>query len=188
MTKLTQYISGKTLLIIALAVASVGLRLVPHIPNAAPVAALAILCGAMFKRPWSYAVPLVVMLASDFIIGFYQWPIMLSVYATMLLTVLLGEWLKDNKNPWRVASTGVASAVLFYLVTNAAVWKFSGMYPQTMDGLMLSYFYGIPFFRFTLFGNIAYTVGFFLAIEYLPEFVRNLNPLTVSKKLAHTQE
>jgi len=160
------------LFIALLTVASVLVRLTPHIPNVTPIAAIAILAGATLSMPLAIAMPALALLVSDSIIGFAPRPIAFAVYGSFLITVLLGTWLKNKKSSWRILGTALASSILFYIVTNAAVWKFSGLYPPTFDGLLLSYYYAIPFFRATLLGNMAYTFSLFMVWQYAPAFAR----------------
>lgn len=147
-----------------------ALRLLPHAPNFAPIAAVALFAGAVLPRRWSLVIPFGAMLLSDAIIGFYQVPVMASVYAAFALTVLLGWWSRRQND--RVVSTLGASltgSVLFFLVTNAAVWRWGGLYPQTAAGLLQSYALGVPFFRNTLASDLFYTTvlfGSYVAITW----------------------
>lgn len=167
---LTQIIFVLTLIVVA-----AFSRLLPHPPNFSPIAALALFGGATLSLPWSLAVPAVAMLLSDALIGFDSFPITLSVYGSFFVTVAFGAWLRARPSPWRILAASLGASVLFYLVTNAAVWWFSGLYPQTTAGLVLSYVYAIPFFRHTLLGDLAYSVTLFFAYQYLPEFVVSLS-------------
>ena len=153
-----------------IAIAAIS-RLLPHPPNVSPIAALALFGGATLSLPWSIAVPGAAMLVSDFFIGFDGFPITLSVYGSFFGTVAFGAWLRARPSPWRILTASLGASVLFYLVTNAAVWWFSGLYPQTVDGLTWSYIYAIPFFRHTLLGDLVYSVTFFFTYQYLPELV-----------------
>ena len=155
-------------LVAVLLVASVFIRVQQYVPNVAPTTAIALLGGAMLPLPWSFALPLVAQFASDMIIGFDELPITYAIYGSFLLTVGIGYWLRKSQSPWRVAIASIASSIIFYLVTNAAVWKFSGLYPATFDGFILSYIYAIPFFRNTLLGDMVYTYSLFLAVRYAP--------------------
>lgn len=166
----------QTALILILIGGAAFARLIPHIPNATPLAAIALIGGAMLARPWSFVVPVAALIASDAVIGFYQWQIMATVYGSFLVIVLFGEWIKKQRTAKRIVSASIAGSILFYLITNAAVWKFSGMYPQTLDGLLASYYLALPFFRNTLFGDLMYASGFFLAAEYAPALVARMLP------------
>ena len=140
-------------------------RMTPHTPNIAPVAAVALLAGAYLSRPWAVLLPVIIMAASDSVIGFYDWRIMTAVYASFVLTVGIGMWLRKKRTARGVVMASVAGSILFYLVTNAAVWKFSGMYQPTLDGLLLSYNLALPFFRNSLFGDLVFSAGLFAVVE-----------------------
>lgn len=61
----------------------------------------------------------------------------------------------------------MASSVLFFVVTNFGVWAFDGLYPRTLEGLVVCYVAAIPFFANTLAGTLFYALllfgGFALA-------------------------
>lgn len=165
-------------LILALIGAAAVARLLPHPPNVAPIAALALLGGASLPLPWSIAVPTGAMLLSDLILGFDSFPITLSVYGSFLVTVFFGMWLRERPTLARMVGASLGSSVLFYLVTNAAVWKFSGLYPSTFSGLLLSYLYALPFFRYSLIGDLVYTVALVGTLAYAPLLARKLFSLS----------
>lgn len=160
-----QLISWHTLLILSLIGGAMIWRMTPHTPNIAPVAAAALLAGAYLSRAWAVLLPVIIMAASDSVIGFYDWRIMVAVYASFVLTVGIGMWLREKRTARGIVMASVAGSILFYLVTNAAVWKFSGMYQPTLDGLLLSYNLALPFFRNTLFGDLAFSAGLFATVE-----------------------
>lgn len=185
MNSIQKLLTARNLVVLALVLLSIAARLIPHMPNVTPVAAVALLAGAYWKKPWSLLVPAAIMLVSDIFVGFYAWQIMLSVYGSLILTAWMGEWVKKY-NPWRVIGSAIASSVIFYLVTNAAVWAFGHMYPATFDGLILSYYYGLPFFRLTLLGNMAYTFAIFLAAEYVPVLLTRAQKSSATSKATAT--
>ncbi len=158
-----------TLLLIGLTVLAALSRLLPHPPNVSPIAALALLGGATLSFPWSFVLPTTAMLLSDLILGFDRFPITLSVYGSFCATVALGRWIKGHQGPWSLLGASLGSSVIFYLITNAAVWWFSGMYQRTGSGLILSYVFALPFFRHTLLGDLAYTFTLFLSVWHLPQ-------------------
>lgn len=151
------------LVIVALMVLSIVARISEHIPNVAPIAAIALFAGANLALPVALLIPLVTMLISDSIIGFDQIEVTLAVYGSFIITTLLGRVLQGRLRPWRVIGVSLLSSTLFYLITNAAVWWWSGMYARTLDGLTLSYLYALPFFRNTVVGDIMFTTSIFLA-------------------------
>jgi hypothetical protein len=135
-------------------------RLLPHPPNATPIAAMALFGGAyLTDRRLAWLIPLAAMLLSDLVLGLH--PLLPVVYGAFALTVLLGRWLRGRLTPPRVAAATVASSVLFFVVTNFAVWAWGGLYPKTPAGLAAAYVAAIPFFRNTLVGDAVYTVVLF---------------------------
>ena len=56
----------------------------------------------------------------------------------------------------------LASSISFFLISNFAVWAaWPAMYPRGVNGLMMSYVAGLPFFRGTLESDLFFTVAFF---------------------------
>jgi hypothetical protein len=137
------------------------LRLIPHSPNFAPIAAIALFGGVYFSRKFALLLPVAAMLLSDIFIGFYQPILMAAVYGSFLLTGLLGLWLKTHKKWYFIGGSAVLASVLFFLLTNFAVWAFSPWYAKTLAGLGQCYLMAIPFFRNTLAGDLFYTLAFF---------------------------
>ncbi len=141
------------------------MRLVPHLPNFAPIAAIALFGGVYLGRKWAIILPLSALLISDLFIGIYTWQIMLSVYLSFALIGLIGIWVKKRKNFPVVLGATLSGSVLFFIVTNFAVWAFSTMYPLTLQGLSACYIAAIPFFRHTLLGDLFYVGLFFGSYE-----------------------
>lgn len=148
-----------------------GLRLVPHPPNFAPIGAIALFAGVYLSKRWALALPLAAMFFSDLFIGFYQSVLMIAVYGSFLLTVLLGFWLKKYKTWYCIGGGAILSALLFFLITNFAVWAFSPWYAKTLSGLWQCYLMAIPFFRNTLVGNLFYTLVFFGAYSFVESWL-----------------
>lgn len=165
------------LLIIFIAAA---LRLAPHPPNFAPIAAMALFGGAYFNRGYAFLVPIVAMLASDLFIGFYSPVVMGSVYGSFILAGLIGLWLKKRKSPRNVILAAIGSSVLFFLITNFAVWL-GGWYPRSLTGLIECYTLALPFFRNTILGDLFYTGVFFGGYELVLRLVRKPKLATVTK-------
>ncbi|MFD2572127.1 DUF6580 family putative transport protein [Spirosoma soli] len=125
-------------------------RLVPHWPNFTPVAALALFGAATFERKWlGLAAPLAAMLLSDALIGFHG--SMGAVYISFGLTWLLGLWALQRPSAVNIAAASVVSSILFFLITNFAVWYGSMFYPQTAAGLLICYTAGLAFYNGTSF-------------------------------------
>lgn len=159
----------------ALVLAAAAARLIPHPWNVSPVAAMALFAGAQYgSRSVALAVPLAAMLLSDALLGFHS--TMPFVYGALALTVLLGRRLRIQSVDGRLIGASLASSVLFFLVTNAGVWLMEGLYPLTANGLWACYAAGIPFFRWTLLGDLAYSAVFFGALQLACRAFPRLHP------------
>jgi hypothetical protein len=161
--------------LIALIIAGVLLRIYfQDLPNFAPVAALALFAGYYF-RSWAMAVcvPLGVMVVSDAFIGAYDWRMMAVVYGMLALPVALRSplrrYLDVSQNGLRRALGAVAGLVAcslcaslaFFFVTNFGSWLWYDMYEHTWAGLMVCYTQAIPFFRYTLTGDLLFAFSLF---------------------------
>lgn len=158
---------GKIIFFGLIAVFSFFARLLPHAPNFAPIGALAIMAGGYLPKKYALLLPLAVMLVSDYFIGFYDIKIMVSVYLSFLLYVVLGNTLGKDKKIGKLAGSAFLGALLFFLITNFAVWAFSPWYSKDLSGLLLSFTLALPFFKNTLLGDMFYTATFFVAYEFL---------------------
>jgi hypothetical protein len=163
---------ARTSLLLALVAGAAFLRLAPHAPNFSPVAALALFAGAHFEsRRLAWAAPVMAMVLSDLALeilqgaGFHA--AMPAVYASFIGVVAIGRLLRAHIHPVPVAAAALASSVLFFIVTNFAVWLQGGLYPATWHGLLACYVAGIPFFGWTVLGDLSYSAllfgGFALA-------------------------
>jgi hypothetical protein len=155
----------RLLTIVALIFAAAALRLIPHPANVAPIAALALFAGSYLEdRRLAFAVPFGALLLSDLVLGLY--PGLVFVYAGFALSVCIGFALR-KRSVGRIAAGTLASALVFFLVTNFGAWLTLPMYPKTPDGLLAAYVAGIPFLRNALAGDALYAVllfgGFALA-------------------------
>jgi Family of unknown function (DUF6580) len=150
---------------LALAMSLVGLdviaRLAPHPPNFTPVAASALFAGAVLRsRTLALAEPLAAMLASDLILGGYDWRVMGVVYAALALPALLGRWGRA-RGAIVLVPLAVSSSLFFFATTNFAVWAFSGMYAHDLAGLMHCYVAALPFLQNTVIGDMFWTALLF---------------------------
>ena len=151
----------------------VSLRLLPHSPNFAPIAAIALFGGVYLSRKTAFVLPIVVMAISDIFIGYYEFGLMIFVYSSFFLTVILGFWLKKHKKWYTVGGGAILSAILFFLITNFAVWIFTPWYAKTIAGIIQCYIMALPFFRNTLLGDLFYTTVFFGSYELIGVWIKN---------------
>lgn len=132
-------------------------RFVPHLPNFAPVTAIAIFAGIYLPKKQAVVLPLAVRLVSDFFLGFFSWPLLIAVYLSHLFGVVLGLWIREHKTIPRVLLAPFFSAAVFFLVTNFA-FLYSN-YPHDFSGIIMAYVNGLPFLRGTFLGDFIYTIG-----------------------------
>ncbi|HVU32282.1 MAG TPA: DUF6580 family putative transport protein [Opitutaceae bacterium] len=167
--------SPRTSVLIITILAAAALRLVPHAPNVTPIAALALFGGAQLKdRRLAFGLPLAAMMLSDLVLGFHS--AMWAVYGCFALTVSLGLALRSRRGPGAIVAAALASSVVFFVVTNFAVWAMGGMYAPTTAGLVECYAAAVPFFHNEVLGDLLYTAvlfgGFALAEERWPVLAR----------------
>ena len=98
----------------------------------------------------------------DYFIGFYDVKLMAGVYLSFILVGLIGLFVKKHKNIGNIISGTVLGSVLFFVITNLAVWAFYSWYPHTLVGLGQCFAMAIPFFRGTLMGDLFYVVILFV--------------------------
>lgn len=134
-------------------------RLLPHPPNFSPIAAMALFGGAYFNKKYALIFPLVTLFISDIFLGFHS--TIPFVYGSFLITGLIGLWLKKHHDFKSILIGTLLSSVLFFLITNFGVWLVGSLYQKNITGLIQSYVMAIPFFRYTIIGDMFYTGIFF---------------------------
>lgn len=128
-------------------------RFLPHPPNFSPVLALIIFSGAAFtSRSYSLVISLMVIAISDYFLGFY--PGIEYVYAAYFLTAALSFFISRNKAGKKSAvafvNAGLASSLVFFVLSNLGVWLSTELYPKTGMGLFECFAMAIPFYVYTL--------------------------------------
>ena len=161
----------RTILNFAMIILAAALRLAPHPWNFTPVGAIALFSGVMLRdRRLAFLVPVLVMFATDLIIGFNK--LSPLVYASFLLSVLIGRFLNQKRNVLRIGGATFLGALQLFLITNFGVWAFLSSYPRTGPGLLACYLAGVPLFWNTLAGDAVYATllfgGFALAEGLAP--------------------
>jgi hypothetical protein len=165
----------RTLFALALIVLAAALRIAPHPWNFTPVGAMALFAGAMLRdRRLAFLFPLLALFAGDLFVGFHK--LMFVVYASFLINVAIGLWLRDRRSIARISLATLLGAIQFFFVTNFAVWQFLGGFPHTASGLLACYIAGIPFFWNTLAGDALYSTLFFGGYALAERFIPSLRP------------
>ncbi len=153
-------------LLLGLVAVVAAARLLPHPPNLTPVIALALFCGAaLSSRMLAIGVTLAVMLLTDLWLGWHE--SLLAVYAALAVVALLGHRIAVQSPALRIAGHGLAGALVFFVLSNLAVWAFSGMYAHSLEGLWACYLMALPFFGNTLAGTALYGLLLFAAARRL---------------------
>jgi len=155
-------------------------RLVPHPPNVTPIAAMALFGGAyLANRKSAYLLALAAMLLSDVVLAFTVYGVSTLtsqpvVYACIVATVAMGKLIRDKRSALQVGRVTLASSVIFYAVTNLAVWASGELYPRSWAGLAACYAAAIPFFRNSLLGDMGFAAVLFGGFALLETYVRSL--------------
>jgi hypothetical protein len=164
----------RSMVLIGVVLAAALARLIPHPQNVTPIAAMALFGGACFtNRKMAYLLPMAAMLLSDLVLGFTRYGVLILlasqpvVYACILATTAIGKLINDRRSPWQVLGASLAGSLLFFVVTNFAVWVTGHLYPVTASGLAACYTAAIPFFRNSLLGDIAFTTILFGGLAFL---------------------
>ncbi len=162
-------------LVLALIVSCILYRIIPHPLNFAPITAMALLSGSYLKSHKYLAViiPLVALFASDLVLnntlyrGFYAEsgfiffkPYMIASFISIAVIVMIGSLIKRSKF-FQLVTASIGSSMVFFIITNFSSWIELPMYPKNLVGLVECYIAGIPFFPFTLFGDLVFTLVLF---------------------------
>jgi len=139
-----------------LIVLGIGWRLMPHVPNFAPLGAIALLSGIAPRgraAPW---VPLVILVVTDSILGFYG--SMLWTWLAFVVVTLIGSGLRNRSNLSRMAIGVPLASLSFFAISNFGTWLTSGMYAHNLAGLVNCYAMALPFFRATALSDALFGV------------------------------
>ena len=140
-------------------------RLLPHPMNVTSVGALSLFAGAFLPLRIAWIAPVTALLVGDAVNGFYGLVVMLFVYAGFAVGTMVGRLMLANKRTIiNLAASALISASIFFVLSNFGMWL-SGTYPATIDGLISCYIRGIPYFRYSLIGDIFYTFLLFGSYE-----------------------
>lgn len=91
-------------------------------------------------------------------------PSQIGVYVGIVLMILCGSLLQKNRTWPAIAGTGLLTAIVFFVVSNFAVWALGYrvnnvafyQYPHTAGGLLLCYELAIPFFLNSLVSMVIF--------------------------------
>lgn len=143
-------------------------RLTPHVPNFAPISAIALATSATFGWRQSLLLVLLIMGVSDGIIGGYagmEW-----TWLGFGLIALLGYGIKTIPLAWRIPVGALGASGIFFIVSNFGTWIASGMYSLDVSGLVQCYVLALPFLKATLVSDILFTAAFLACAEAMQSY------------------
>lgn len=150
----------RAILAAVMIVLAAALRIAPHPWNFTPIGAMALFSGAIFRdRRIAFLFPLAALFAGDLFVGLYR--AMPLIYASFLVSVLIGRWLAGHRTVVRIGGAVFLGALQFFLLTNFAMWLAYDTFPRTAAGLVDCYLAGLPLFGNTLGGDAFYAALFF---------------------------
>jgi len=143
--------------VITIIVIAIFSRLIPHPPNFTPITAIALFSIINFKNKYiGLSIPIVCLLISDLIIGISL--INLFVYLSFIVISGVG-YIFGKINLKSI----LLSSLIFFLVTNFGVWLIG--YPNTLEGFVACYIAAIPFFGWTVAGDLFYSYSAKLSLN-----------------------
>lgn len=145
-------------LVVFLIALDVAARLLPHAWGFTPVAASGLFAARMLRLPiLAVIVPVAAMALTGWALGADDWRISLVLYAAIAAPALLGIATRRFQGALPIVATMLAGSLIFFALSNFAVWAFSGMYPLTMAGLVQCYVAALPFLDKTVLGDLIWT-------------------------------
>ena len=151
-------------------------RIIPHPPNFTPVIAMSFYLPLFFGL-WSLPFIILAFAITDYFIGFHS--LMWAVYLSFSVTVVIG-FLMKKANGKLIFLNSIFSAVLFFIITNFAVWALGSFYSKDFTGLLTCFSMGIPFLKNTLLSAVIFSSILFGGYEFFNQLVNKY--LKVSKR------
>ena len=149
---------NKLYFVLGIIVIAILSRLIPHPPNFTPITAVALFSIINFKNKYiGLATPLICLIISDLILGISL--INLFVYLSFIL--ISGIGLIFGKINFKSI---LISSLIFFVVSNFGVWIIG--YPKTFEGFITCYIAAIPFFGWTIAGDLFYSFSAKLSLNF----------------------
>lgn len=158
------------IVVVSLVLLAILWRLTPHVPNFAPVSAIALVLSMTLGWEKSLAAVLSIMAVSDLAIGGYS-----GMHWTWLgfgLIVALGYGIRHLPAAWRIVGGSLGASAVVFVVSNFGTWISSGMYTLDLAGLIQCYVMAIPFLKATLVSDLAFTVVLLTSYELYRSYAR----------------
>ncbi len=143
--------------IILIAFGSLGRILLLDLPNVETLTVASLLAGGVLGGFYALIVPVAVVAITDLYIG--NTNILIFTWAAWAIIGLLGMVLRKKEKTsfkfiFSITGLGIGASLFFYLYTNFGVWLLTSLYDKTFSGLLMCYYMGLPFLKYSLTGNL----------------------------------
>lgn len=162
--------SARFIFVLAAVLLAAVSRILPHIPNFTPIAAMALFGAVNFSdKRLAFVLPLIAMILSDLALelmfgwGFHN--TVIYVYVSFILTSCIGLYVRKHNNVKTLLAASLASSILFFVITNFGVWAANG-FVGGGAGLSGVYVLGLPYFSYTLIGDLFYNAILFGSLYF----------------------
>ena len=141
-------------------------RVISDIPNFTATIALIMFTSYLIRDKFlSVLVILVSQIISDLYIGIYS--SMFFVYGAYVFIALLSPIIMNKLSFKSVLISSLVTPTIFYIVSNFGVWITGSTYPLSLDGLIMCYVAGIPFFDETLLSTVVFSVTIYVMMKLI---------------------
>ncbi|MED5502687.1 MAG: DUF6580 family putative transport protein [Pseudomonadota bacterium] len=141
-------------------------RVISDIPNFTATIALIMFTSYLIRDKFlSVLVILVSQIISDLYIGIYS--SMFFVYGAYVFIALLSPIIMNKLSFKSVLISSLVTPTIFYIVSNFGVWITGSTYPLSLDGLIMCYVAGIPFFDETLLYTVVFSVTIYAMMKLI---------------------
>ena len=128
MNRLSTSLRSDLVIVTGLVALGVAARLLPHEPNFTPIAASTLFAATVLRtRVLAFAVPILALVISDMVLASEMTSIRTVVYAMFMLPALVAFMPERTRALGMFVPAIIAYSLLFFVVTNFAVWAVSGM-------------------------------------------------------------
>ncbi len=168
--------------VLLIAFGATGRYLLQDIPNIETITVVSLLAGSLLGGVWTIVIGLSVVAITDIFIGNSN--ILLYTWTAWAAMGVFGWFIRKRKkhivkHSLQLTGMGVLGNGFFFAWTNFGVWHLSGLYPHTIDGLLLCYVAGLPFLRMQLMSTLiivpVVSVIALAAWKYAPTWIQSLS-------------
>ena len=137
-------------------------RLLPHLPNFAPVGGLSLFAGARLRGWQAYCIPVAILAVTDpimgRILGYTPYTLVTPfVFGSFMINVWIGSYLRRTEKAWQVGAAALLCSSQFFLISNFGMWAVGGAFPLDLSGLLACYITALPYFGRTIASDLLYT-------------------------------